>query len=123
MSRGNETDGWAKIYKGYQASGLSQREYCAKNEIKFTQFKAGIQAGRVAGRIKLGGRRKQKAEARRSSGFLAVQVGGTVETVPSVTQRSPTPYCEIRLSGESGIRIETESAMGFWIELMRGLCR
>ena len=48
MSRGNETDGWAKIYKGYQASGLSQ--YAIQNGFKVVREFTDIETAKKTGR-------------------------------------------------------------------------
>ena len=48
MSRGTETDGWAKIYKGYQASGLSQ--YAIQNGFKVVREFTDIETAKKTGR-------------------------------------------------------------------------
>ncbi len=110
---------WEEAYRGYQASGLSQKEYCRQNEISFGHFKAGIKKAQLAGMIKLSGRSRGNCGRKKTLGFMSVEVTG--ESAPCGGLEAP--YCEIRLRGRSGIRIETEAAMVFWIETMRGLSR
>lgn len=94
---------WQQEYERYEASGLTQAEYCESQGLQKWTFKAGIRAARVAGLM--GPLKRRVAKVSKRSGFVSVQVG-------KARLQEPVPaYCEILFLGKPGIRIETEQSM------------
>lgn len=65
-SRGLEE--WQELYERYRESGETQREFCRKEKIIFSQFKTGIKQARAGGLIPESGR------ARREQGEKALHL-------------------------------------------------
>lgn len=102
---------WKKQYGDWEASGLTQRLYCAQVGLIFGQFKSGVEAARQQGileRANKGGNEKNKVISN-LDGFAPVRINPT---------DTPSPYCEIRFNGKSGARIETVESLGLLRELL-----
>lgn len=116
--RQSDTKQWKVAYEDYQKSGTTQSEYCAKIGVSLSRFKIGIRLAREAGVIAESERSQARNGNKKDTNFLAVEVANEkADKDPEIK----TPYCELLINGQSGLRIENIDAMGFLINIIREL--
>ena len=98
-------------YNGWKESGLTQKEFCKRQDIKFSDFKMGLYQCRKKGLL-------DEHKKYSLSSFREVQI---TENSPS---KKDVPYCEIRFSEQDKITIsskESLSSLKGLIECLQGI--
>lgn len=76
-------DYWLGVFKQWQTSGLVQKEFCARNEIRYKQFVDWRSRLIKSGMIQ-SARYKYKAPKKPNSAFVPVSVISTIEKKPMI---------------------------------------
>ena len=91
-------------YEGWKTSGLTQREYCEQEGIKFHIFKSKLYQLRKEGKLPKRGESEKKV-------FQEMQI------VDTISDKEKSPYCEISFSDTDKITISSKESF----RLLRGL--